>query len=196
MTVAVEYDEPRDPAEVLLEGFHALDTPEGFRAELIEGEIIVTPPPVGTHERNISRVVRQVMRCSAADMDFSGNKGLLVPRGGLCPKNHLVPDGVFVPADAFDDEPSWMPVDNVALVLEVTSSAPDRDRRAKRYCYARAGVPLYLLIDRSEYTTTLFSGPIGSGDLIDYHQDVRVPFGKSIDLPEPFSFSLDTGEFR
>lgn len=36
---------PLSQAEVLLEGFLALDTPEGFRAELIEGEIVVTPPP-------------------------------------------------------------------------------------------------------------------------------------------------------
>lgn len=31
--------EPLSQAEVLLEGFLALDTPEGFRAELIEGRL-------------------------------------------------------------------------------------------------------------------------------------------------------------
>lgn len=31
--------EPLTRAEVLLEGFLALDTPEGFRAELIEGRL-------------------------------------------------------------------------------------------------------------------------------------------------------------
>lgn len=195
MTAATAHEPPRDPADVLLEGFHALKTPEGFRAELIEGDIIVTPPPVGTHQENIGSVVRQVMRQAATDMTFSGHKGLLLDRGGLCPKNHLIPDGVFAPVGAFRGEPSWMPRDNVAMVVEVTSSKPDNDRKVKRYCYARGGVPLYLLIDREERTVTLFSEPGGSGDLIDYRQDTRVPFGKSIDLPAPFSFTLDTIEF-
>lgn len=31
--------EPLTQADVLLEGFLALDTPEGFRAELIEGRL-------------------------------------------------------------------------------------------------------------------------------------------------------------
>lgn len=68
--------EPLSQEELLLEGFLALETPEGFRAELIEREIVVTPPASPRHERNISRFVRQVMHSSATDMDFAGNCGL------------------------------------------------------------------------------------------------------------------------
>jgi hypothetical protein len=37
--------DPGTPAEFLLADFLSLDTPEGYRAELIHGEIVVTPPP-------------------------------------------------------------------------------------------------------------------------------------------------------
>jgi Uma2 family endonuclease len=65
------------------------------------------------------------------------------------------------------------------------------DREAKRYGYARAGIPLYLLVDRQEQRVTLFSGPDGK----DYEFSDRVPFGKAILLPEPFGIELETAEF-
>ena len=70
------------------------------------------------------------------------------------------------------------------MVVEVTSTKPDRDREAKRHCYARGGIPLYLLVDREKSDVTLFSDPEGA----DYRQHGTVPFGKQLDLPAPFSF--------
>ena len=185
--------EPLTQEEVLLEGFLALDTPEGFRAELIEGEIVVTPPPDGDHEDYISQIVRQVIRRSRTDMDFSGNKGLKLRSGGGCPKNHVIPDGTFAPRELrlFRGADSWMPCDGVAMVLEVTSSKPEADREAKRRCYARSGTPLYLLVDREASSITLFSDP----EKGDYRQHCTFPFGKPLALPEPFAFDLDTTEF-
>ncbi|MFE1942910.1 Uma2 family endonuclease [Streptomyces massasporeus] len=184
--------EPLSQEDVLLEGFLALDTPEGFRAELIEGEIVVTPPPDGDHEKYISRIVRQVIRRSRTDMDFSGNKGLKLRSGGGYPKNHLVPDVTFGPVerDLFAGADPWMPCDGVAMVLEVTSSRPQADREAKRRCCARADIPLYLLVDRDTAQVTVFSEPKGD----DYREHCARPFGKPIALPEPFAFDLDTAD--
>ncbi|MGI5425438.1 Uma2 family endonuclease [Streptomyces sp. CA-179760] len=182
--------EPLTQEEVLLEGFLALDTPEGFRAELIEGEIVVTPPPDGDHEKYISRIARQVIKQSRIDMDLSGNKGLKMRSGVACPKNHLVPDVTFGPIelDLFGGADSWMACEGVAMVLEVTSTKPKADREAKRRCYARAGIPLYLLVDRDNAQVTLFSEPKQD----DYREYCARPFGKPVTLPEPFAFDLDT----
>ncbi|GGV66119.1 hypothetical protein GCM10010228_18470 [Streptomyces massasporeus] len=184
--------EPLSQADVLLEGFLALDTPEGFRAELIEGEIVVTPPPDGDHEDYIGLIVNQVIRRSRTDMQFSGNKGLKLRSGGGCPKNHLVPDGTFAPMELrlYRGADSWMPCDGVAMVMEVTSTKPQADREAKRRCYARAGIPLYLLVDRDTAQVTVFSEPKDD----DYREHCARPFGKPIALPEPFAFDLDTAD--
>lgn len=185
--------EPLTQAEVLLEGFLALDTPEGFRAELIEGEIVVTPPPDGDHEDYINVVLKQVLRKSRTDMDYSGNKGLKLRSGGACPKNHAIPDGTFAPTGLrlFRGADPWMAPEGVALVVEVTSTKPQADREAKRRCYARGGIPLYLLIDRDDSSVTLFSDPEND----DYRQLLTIPYGKPLPLPEPFAFDLETGDF-
>ncbi|MDX3381177.1 Uma2 family endonuclease [Streptomyces niveiscabiei] len=178
-------------ADVLLEGFLALDTPEGFRAELIEGEIVVTPPPDGDHEDYIGLIVSQVLRKSRVDMQFSGNKGLKL--GFSAPKNHVIPDGTFAPLALrlYRGADPWMPPDGVAMVLEVTSTKPRSDRETKRHGYARAGIPLYLLTDRDTSSITLFSDPENE----DYRQHITLPFGKPLPLPEPFGFELETSEF-
>ncbi|MFI7399673.1 Uma2 family endonuclease [Streptomyces sp. NPDC049541] len=185
--------EPLTQEEVLLEGFLALDTPEGFRAELIEGEIVVTPPPDGEHEKYISRIVRQVIKRSATEMDFSGNKGLRLRSGEACPKNHVVPDVTLAPLerDLFGGADSWMPCDGVVMVLEVTSTKPRADREAKRRCYARGGIPFHLLVDRDAASVTLFSDP----EKDDYRELCTRPFGKPLTLPAPFAFDLDTTDF-
>ena len=77
------------------------------------------------------------------------------------------------------------------MVLEVTSTKPRAHREAKRRCYARGGIPLYLLVDREASSITLFSAP----EKDDYREHSTRPLGKPIALPEPFAFELDTSDF-
>lgn len=185
--------EPGTPAEFLLADFLTFDTPEGYRAELIDGEIVVTPPPDGNHGRAIWRILQQISRSSSTAMDYAPEAGLVVPSHGIPDEGRLIPDAVFAPAelDAFHNAPSWMPTDGIELVLEVTSSRPDLDRNAKRHAYAGAGIPLYLLVDRQHRRVTLFSHPTHD----DYSRTCAAAFGDKLDLPKPFDFALDTAAF-
>ncbi|MEU5877426.1 Uma2 family endonuclease [Spirillospora sp. NPDC047279] len=196
MAASAEHDPRCAHEQALLDGFLKLDTPQGYRAEFIEGEIVVSPPPIGDHEGILSVISWQVARGSNVRMDFSGNKGLELRRGNKCTKNHLIPDGVFAPhhLGLYWGADAWMPSDGVAMVVEVTSAKPATDWGVKRHCYAKAGVPLYLLADRSNRQVALFSEP--DRDAEDYREDIRLSFGKTIDLPEPFAFSLETDEFQ
>ncbi|WP_432745369.1 Uma2 family endonuclease [Streptomyces sp. JH002] len=179
-------------ADVLLETFLALETPDGIRAELIEGEIVVSPAPEGNHEDHISTLIRQVLRHSAVDMDVSGHKGLSLPKLGPLPRDHVIPDVTFAPREKrlFRDAPSWMPCGGVAMVAEVTSSRAERDRTQKRRSYARAQIPHYLLFDRELETVTLHSEP----GMNDYRTVLSVVYGKALLLPEPFGFELETAD--
>ncbi|RKT17430.1 Uma2 family endonuclease [Streptomyces sp. 1114.5] len=170
----------------LLQTFLELDTPLGSKAEFIEGEIVVTPPPDGHHEGAVSKLAKQFFRNAAIDLDIAGVKGLITPKG------RFIPDGTVVPADHFDHLDSWAPAGGVLLVFEVTSINPHKDREPKRKGYAAAGIPCYLLIDRSDGMVTLFTEPDGE----DYITQTKVEFGKTIDLPAPFSFTLDTAPLR
>ncbi|MDT0270127.1 Uma2 family endonuclease [Streptomyces sp. DSM 44915] len=177
-----------DLLEVALRG---LDVPEGFRVEVYEEEIVVTPPPDGDHEYIVAALTREVLLHAGTAMLSAGNKGLLLPRGGLFPLNRMVPDATFAPvaANPFRGAPAWMEPEGVSMVVEVTSSRPERDRFDKRRAYAQGGIPLYLLVDRDRGTSTLFSAPTQQ----DYAQQHRVPLGKPLPLPDPFAFDLDTG---
>ncbi|NUR02430.1 MAG: Uma2 family endonuclease [Streptomyces sp.] len=177
--------------KLLLDWFVDLDTPEGLRAELIEGELVVTPVPDGHHEHCISRIVGQMYRRSSTEMHFSGNKGLSLQSADGCPQDHVIPDGTFAPKALYRGADPWMPCAGVTMVLEVTSRKPRTDRETKRRCYARGGIPLYLLVDREASWTTLFSDPESD----DYREVCAVAFGKSLTLPEPFAFDLDTTDF-
>ncbi|MFE2726589.1 Uma2 family endonuclease [Kitasatospora sp. NPDC059327] len=169
-----------------LRAFLELDTPPGFKAELIEGEIVVTPPPDGSHETAFSLLNRQFMRKTDAEFDLAGNKGLITPKG------RYIPDGTISPVGHFENSDSWAPATGVLLVFEITSTNPGKDRGPKRHGYAAADIPCYLLVDRGEGTVTLFTGPEGE----DYITRSQVPFGKPLDLPAPFSFTLDTAPLR
>ncbi|MFI8965078.1 Uma2 family endonuclease [Streptomyces sp. NPDC053493] len=184
---------PLTQEDVLLEGFLALDTPEGFRAELIEGEIVVTPPPDGDHEDYIGLIVGQVLRRSRVAMQFSGNKGLTLKEVSGAPRDHVIPDGTFAAEKRrlFRGADPWMPCEGVAMVLDVTSTRANADRDVKRRCYARGAIPLYLLVDRDDSTVSLFTDPENG----DYREQHRVPFGKTLSLPEPFGFDLETADF-
>ncbi|MEU9043929.1 MULTISPECIES: Uma2 family endonuclease [unclassified Kitasatospora] len=194
---AVAHEQPitdsPSQADILLEGFLSLHSPEGFRAELIEGEIIVAPPSDGDHEDYIDLLIDQVKARSRVRMQVSGGKGLRLISSGPCPKNHVVPDATFAPRELrlFRGAPPWMEPDGVAMVAEVTSSKPDQDRITKRHGYARAGIPLYLLVDRERSRISLFGEPHRE----EYTEVHLAAFGEPLLLPAPFEFELDTKDF-
>lgn len=83
----------------------------------------------------------------------------------------------------------------IVLIAEVTSPASAdtvyNDRVVKPVQYAKAGVPLYLLVDQERTAWTLF----GLGDKPGYQVLAAGKYGESIPLPAPLGFSVTTTEW-
>jgi len=173
-----EHDSP-EPEELL----DSLELPPGYKAELVEGDIIVTPPPNMEHE---GYFVETTARFIENGWRVSGSLGLVTPLG------LFEPDLTVALREYFANQKpggwrTWQNPDGVALVVEITSTNPLKDRDSKRRGYAGAKIPLYLLIDRKAKETVLFSEPARG----DYAVVARRPIDEPIPLPEPFSFTLE-----
>lgn len=159
------------------------------RAEIIEGRLVVSPTPVLWHQ----------LACRWLDAQLSvvcEPKGWLPDRNGeieLPATRDLIEPDLLVLRDAgaLPRLESTRPLDRVLLVAEVVSASSIRDdREVKLLACARAGVPLYLLIDRftDPLTVTVQSGPGEDGYA---RTDVAV-HGEKLRIPAPFDLTLDT----
>ncbi|MDK0521184.1 Uma2 family endonuclease [Streptomyces sp. ML-6] len=199
MTAAmVENDHASEgrPWDYLLQTWRELDVPEGWRAEIDEGQIALVPPPHAHHNSIAAKVQRRLYRDLPEELEVYQALGVHV-----APLDKLyVPDLVVMPSEFVDgaDPEASDPMDasEALLVVEITSKGNARDDRTKKYrAYTRAGVPMYLLIDRFDThgaMATLFTEPNEDGT---YKRSDRVPFGKPLTLPEPFGTTILTEEF-
>ncbi|MCX4550094.1 Uma2 family endonuclease [Streptomyces sp. NBC_01387] len=185
----------RRPWDDLLRAWRELDVPEGWRAEIDGGQIVVVPPPHAHHNGIAAKVQRLLYRTLPEELEIYQTLGI-----HIAPLDKLyVPDLVVMPTALIDaaDPDTSDPVDaaEALLVVEITSKSNAKDDRTKKlWSYAHAPVPTYLLIDRFDEhgpTATLFTTPLNGA----YKHSERVPFGEQIKLPEPFGCLLDTAAF-
>jgi Uma2 family endonuclease len=182
--------------DYLVDAWLTLDVPEGWRAEVHGGAIELVPPPTMGHNLIAAEVHRALVGCLPADCGVFQTLGVhIAPQEKLYIPDLVVMDLEFLAAVQQRDDNYPVDAGEALLVAEITSkSTAAQDRSDKLQGYAFAGVPLYLLIDRFDRpgpTMTLFSEPEDGG----YKRSVRVPFGDSIKLPEPFVTELHTSTF-
>lgn len=176
------------------EAFEQLEVPSGFRAELLRGEIILSPTPIDRHNRLFWSLAAQ-LAATAVENDWSvtNTQTLSLPTTS----EEVVPDLFIIPQGAMDAGEWRKSPEEVLLVCEITSpSTRDRDLEDKLRSYAASDIPVYLIIDlydnHGEGTVTVYSEPDGKGTYIE-HQTVS--FGKPIMLPDPIGIEIDTSRF-
>ncbi|MER6946168.1 Uma2 family endonuclease [Nonomuraea sp. NPDC000554] len=173
--------------------FDALPPLPGFRAEVIEGKLIVSP--LGTPEH-----VWVAADLHDALLPLRKERGWRGAPGGtnVCiegSRDSLVPDYVLSPPDC----PRWGTLElkssGVLMVAEVVSpSSMHTDHHEKRRIYAQGGVPVYLLIDpRPKHPTVTVFSHLDDGA---YQTRTSVAMGTPLLLPHPVDFELDTSIFK
>ncbi|MFG2820690.1 Uma2 family endonuclease [Kitasatospora sp. NPDC048365] len=183
--------EPGRQWDYLLNTWLELDVPEGWRAEIDEGEIRLVPPPNVGHNVIAGKVHRALLECLPPEVGVYQTLGTeIVPLEKL-----YVPDLVVVDDARLVAREASIDAAGLLMAVEITSKRTARlDRTKKLWAYGHAPVPLFLLVDRFDEdgpTVTVFSDP----DQGRYQRGVRTPFGQPVELPEPFGIELSTEGF-
>lgn len=174
-----------DLDEVLWQAWKAMELPEGYRAEIIEGAIEVSPTGRFAHSQVVNRL-RDALTIYLKDSEYGAWNDTNV----IHARRAWIPDGLVAPRDAElieDEDGLGIKASALSVVVEVVSpgkSNQDRDRIRKRREYARAGIPMYVLIDDydGQGAVTLFTGP--RPDKADWDDIHRVPYGTEVTIPE------------
>jgi len=124
-----------------------------YRYEIIDGELVVSPPPTNFHQRVATEMIR---RWQPATGVLTHASGVSVPAGRYR-ERFLVPDVLVVRNGV--SSPYYAPSDVLVAVEIVSPSSVTRDRWAKRGLYAELGIPEYWLVDPGERTLTVFFQP-------------------------------------
>ncbi|WP_406201033.1 Uma2 family endonuclease [Kitasatospora sp. NBC_01560] len=185
MTALVAEETVVDLDQALWQVWKAMDVPEGFRAEIIEGAIEMSPTGGHRHfsvNRKLSRALYGYLGGSGYGPAQDGNviAGLKV----------LIPDVFVAPDDADEIEhPDGLGVlaSGVALVVETVSPGSEARRRdlvLKHRAYATAGIPVYVIIDDFDDggAVTVLTGPDAARGA--YASSVRTPYGEEAVIPE------------
>lgn len=152
-----------------------MNIPAGFRAEIINGAIVINPHGQ-VHWTIIRRMTRTIEDARGMDAIILSDVRLDLP--GV--DNGFAPDVYLVSAGAVADEKGRFSYRDVELVAEVVSESSRRDDYgAKLKTYALAGIPEYLIIDPKTGLVWVRSKPKDG----EYSDEATYPFGVRFTLP-------------
>jgi Uma2 family endonuclease len=144
---------------------------DDMNVELVEGELQRMPPAGNSHSRRHGSVAFRLMS-AVGEALVRIEAGVQIDDGNI-----LGPDVALLTRAVAEDGP--LPVDSVALAVEVAESSIDRDLGVKRLLYAGAGIPHYWVVDGKRFVTHVFERPVDG----DYSALQLVSFGKPLAVP-------------
>jgi Uma2 family endonuclease len=171
------------------EFFENFEAPEGFKVELLRGQIIMMAGPDWVHNTIVQSIQDQI---SFERWHRVQTQDVAIPGEASEPQ----PDLVVVERGAFKGPGRLVPAPAVTMVVEVVSKySADRDYKLKRSMYAAGRIPAYLIVDPFTAQCVLLTNPVGAGDEADYRTQDTSKFGEPVRI-EALDLSLETGDFQ
>ncbi|MFH8804385.1 Uma2 family endonuclease [Streptomyces sp. NPDC017936] len=168
----------------------------GHRVEILQGRLTATPPPDGSHALSLTKLGRALDRAGLveAGCEYVQGVGLWLT---TLPADFAIPDLSVVDEDFRDahvTKNSYAP--NVfRMVVEITSSDWSDDLGPRAECYAQAGIPAYLVVDRKHDEVLLHTDPADGKypdpQRFERGQDVTVPESVGVRVEIPVDTLLD-----
>ena len=162
---------------------------QGYRYEIIDGSLLVTPPPAVPHIRVTTRLRNLLHAQTSPGFVVVENGGITLWRDDT---TYRIPDLTVLRSDALlRDALTFEPAD-APLVIEVLSprTAGD-DLVMKRYGYGRAGIPQYWIVDSRHRGLTVLRHDGAEG----YLEETVVRPGTEWHTEMPFPIALDPANF-
>ncbi|MEU4652887.1 Uma2 family endonuclease [Streptomyces sp. NPDC023723] len=182
-----------DERPLTTEANRLMERNPGYRVEIIGGQLLVSPPPDGPHARALTKLMRPFIAVGLDDgpTEVLQGVGVWLPTGT---EDYVIPDLAVVDADLdehYIEDNCYDPV-CFRLVVEVTSSNFRADLRTKVAAYAKAKVPVYVIVDREYQRLHVLTDP--AADDYGTHR-VHAP-GEVVALPHSIGaeVTLDVAE--
>ncbi|MEK7476627.1 MAG: Uma2 family endonuclease [Candidatus Coatesbacteria bacterium] len=124
--------------------------PEGTLAELIEGELFMTPSPKSVHQEIVEELysaLRQFVRAGSLGRVRLAPLDVHLPSGDI-----VQPDILFIRTANLGIVQDWIRGVPDVLIEVVSPEHPERDRLVKRGLYARNGVSEFWIVDPATRT--------------------------------------------
>ncbi|MER5222261.1 Uma2 family endonuclease [Streptomyces flaveus] len=174
----------------LLDALDEMRVPDGYKAEVVEGNIVVSPWPPGYYTLVMERVCDQLRPHLPKDHRIANGPLLYVFHEA---ERAHGPDIHATHRRTWETTSNRMDGQSLSFVAELTQpSTRDDDMTGKVTTYGSAGVAVYLLLDMQEERATVLWTPSTKG----YESHLTVPFGEKLHIPAPFNCRLDTDGFQ
>jgi Uma2 family endonuclease len=127
------------------------------RVELLEGEIIVMPPPNPPHAFTTNQTGKRFTRTFGDLVEVSVQNPLRLSNN-MEDKNLPLPDVMVLKPKVYRDHP--MP-DDVFLLIEVADSSVKEDKNRKLSLYAQHDIKEYWIINLVSKRIEVYTDPVG-----------------------------------